>query len=921
MSTAEIIDDPRTGRPNLPPVIAVDVPDIVLDLWNLTREEAEEFYVEAFQQDAHESNHETLRWLARNDRYFLLTVVLHREDVRRDWLYERCREVEADPNFRVDLWAREHYKLGMLDEPVPTPTGWALHGDLEPGDAVLGPDGKPCTVIARTEVFERPPQYRITFDDGFSIVTGDDHLWDVERRTRKRIPMAYNTDGPKRQYRETVTISTAEIATYSHKADKRLAVRVNDALELPQMQVPADPYTLGMWLGDGTTANDQITCGDPEVFTYIEDAGYTLSEDKTPHRNAEYRKVFGLRAQIIEAGAYDKDAGKKRFPQKYLRGSINQRMAMLQGLMDSDGHCNTRGTATFVNTNDDLVDGFCELAHTLGLKPRRRRHIGKYKGEPYPYWQVSFQAYKDFPPFRIPRKLDRCKDGARPNPRRYIVSCARVIDPKPGSCIQVDRPDGLYLIGRNMVTTHNSTIITFAGIIQEILRNPEITVGIFAHNRPAAKAFLRQIKEEFESNDFMKDLFPDICYSDPKKQAQKWSVDDGIILKRTSNPKEGTVEAWGLVDGMPTGKHFKLLCYDDVVTEKSVTTPEMIKKTTEMFELSDNLGSDGGHVWMIGTRYHFADTYGIILKRGLYKERRYAATHNGDFDGDPVFFSQDYWDRKVATQSRPILAAQHLLNPLAGSESTFDVRWLSFYDVRPRRLIVYILCDPSKGRTTSSDNTAVSVIGIDVGGNRYLLDGWRHRMGLARRWQIIRDLWKRWSKMPGIDACFIGYEQFGMQTDLEYFEERMEFEKVWFPITEVKWPRQGPKAKTQRIERLEPDFRMRRFYLPHVINIDEEGGTDKYDPSTTKAAIKAKQANEEWRIARNLYKKDEDGKLYDLMAGFLEEYMFFPFAPRDDFLDAMSRLYDMDPVKPVGRPVGDMIADGELVPEVFVDGI
>lgn len=576
MSAAEELPDPRDGRPNLPAVIAVDVPDIVLDLWNMTREEAEAFYVEAFDQDARETNHQTLRWLARNDRYFLLTVVLHRADARRDWLYDRCREVEADPNDHIDLWAREHYK---------------------------------------------------------------------------------------------------------------------------------------------------------------------------------------------------------------------------------------------------------------------------------------------------------------------------------------------------------STIITFAGIIQEILKDPEVTVGIFAHNRPAAKAFLRQIKEEFENNDFLITLFPDICYPDPRKQAPKWSVDDGIIVKRKGNPKESTVEAWGLVDGMPTGKHFKKLVYDDVVTEKSVTGPDMIKKTTEMFELSDNLGSDGGTVWMIGTRYHFADTYGVILGRGLFKERRHAATDNGDFDGKPIFFSQEYWNRKVSTQSRPILAAQHLLNPLAGSEATFDVRWLKFYNVRPRRLMVYILVDPSKGSNATSDNTAIAVIGIDTGGNKYLLDGWRHQMGLARRWQIVRDQWRRWTQMTGIDGVFIGYERYGMQTDLEYFEERMEHEKISFPITEVSWPREGPKSKISRIERCEPDFRMQRFLLPHVINIDDEGNVTKFDPSITKEAREARERNEPWRIARPLYKKDENDQLYDLMSGFLEEYMFFPFAPRDDFLDAISRVYDMDPVKPVGVPVTEMFREGMLAPQVFVDGI
>ena len=79
------------------------------------------------------------------------------------------------------------------------------------------------------------------------------------------------------------------------------------------------------------------------------------------------------------------------------------------------------------------------------------------------------------------------------------------------------------------------------------------------------------------------------------------------MVKRKGNPKESTLEAWGLVDGQPTSAHFGLRVYDDVVAPESVTTPEQINKTTEAWELSDNLGTIGGRKWHVGTRYHFGD--------------------------------------------------------------------------------------------------------------------------------------------------------------------------------------------------------------------------------------------------------------------------------------------------------------------------
>jgi hypothetical protein len=106
---------------------------------------------------------------------------------------------------------------------------------------------------------------------------------------------------------------------------------------------------------------------------------------------------------------------------------------------------------------------------------------------------------------------------------------------------------------------YKSTIITFGLTIQDILNDPETTIGIFSHTRPIAKGFLRQIKREFEANELLKSLFPDVLWTSPSKEAPKWSEDDGIVVKRKSNPKESTIEAWGLVDGQPTSKHYRTL--------------------------------------------------------------------------------------------------------------------------------------------------------------------------------------------------------------------------------------------------------------------------------------------------------------------------------------------------------------------------
>lgn len=470
---------------------------------------------------------------------------------------------------------------------------------------------------------------------------------------------------------------------------------------------------------------------------------------------------------------------------------------------------------------------------------------------------------------------------------------------------------------------YKSTIITFAMTIQDILLDPEITVGIFSHTRPVAKKFLQQIKNEFEQNQLLKALYPDVLWADPRREASKWSEDDGIIVRRKSNPKESTVEAWGLVDGQPTGRHYKLRVYDDVVTRESVSTPEQIEKTTSAWELSDNLGSRGGVARYIGTRYALYDTYSVMLKREAVTPRIYAATHNGRMDGRPVYLTDQEWERKLRTTSRSMIASQQLQNPMADETAMFKTEWLRQYEVRPRTLNVYILCDPSRGRSNDSDNTAMAVIGVSVSGAKYLLDGFCHRMSLTQRWINLRNLYKKWSKTRGAQHVGVGYERYGMQTDDEYFKERQQREDLFFNIEELAYPRDGTNSKRERVERLEPDFRNSRFYLPLPVYYDGKPsvweidtyvnrvtgersptwGDILYHPvqRLTKQQVEVVEAGSPDLVARAIKCVDQDGKVYDLTLRFIEEYSYFPFGQHKDLIDATSRIYDMGMVVPMAE--------------------
>ena len=352
-----------------------------------------------------------------------------------------------------DLAARLEGKALALETLVPTPAGWKTMGELAVGDEVFDENGFPCRVVAATEVMLGRPCREVELSDGSLFIADAAHQWVTTSKQERR-------PGRPRTTSIRTTDELARTLTYGDEFSHQIALA--GAARYPTAELPMDPYVLGYWLGDGTTTKGEITvgAGDEEVLTSFEAAGYTVG-GAARHPGHEHRR--GVSGQFGANGSLSSDLramgllGNKRVPQEYLTAAIPQRLALLQGLMDSDGYVDEFGRCEFVNMREDISWAVHELAASLGLRPTRRKKRAMLNGIDHgPAYQVKFTPRR-IPVFRLARKLARMKTDERGHQHRSIRA-VRPVPTVPVRCIQVSAASGMFLIGDSYVPTHNSSL-------------------------------------------------------------------------------------------------------------------------------------------------------------------------------------------------------------------------------------------------------------------------------------------------------------------------------------------------------------------------------------------------------------------------------------------------------------------------------
>lgn len=356
---------------------------------------------------------------------------------------------------------RQTGKAQPLSSKIKTPDGWTYMRDIRVGDMVTAPDG---TATKVTGVFPQGKKviYRVTFEDGRSAECCDEHLWKVYNRywspedTRWRIVPLSEIRKRLKERPNTEAGLFIPLVKENDKAD---------------IELPLDPYLVGALLGDGGLMNGTVNFTSADQFI-IDEITHLLPENveivyasKYDYRICDRSTIPGQRSKFLstlrDMGMLGKYSYEKRIPTKYLEASATQRLALLQGLMDTDGTVDKSGSSSFCTTSQELANEVQYLVRSLGGICKMRTKVPTYThngekrtGRLAYILRIRIDNPKSL--FRLPRKKARISDNYKSAGKLFlgIKSVTRVRETN-AQCIQVSHPDHLYITD-DFTVTHNT---------------------------------------------------------------------------------------------------------------------------------------------------------------------------------------------------------------------------------------------------------------------------------------------------------------------------------------------------------------------------------------------------------------------------------------------------------------------------------
>lgn len=377
-------------------------------------------------------------------------------------------EYTPDKKTQVILGTNGSGKAQPLNVKVKVPQGWSRMGDLKIGSEVIAKDG---TTTKVTEISPQgiKPVFKITFADGRSTRATGDHLWKIY--CARKYPIAP----------EVVTTDEIILRLAGKRMESLIWIDLPDAEDSPHIDLPVDPYVMGVILGDGSLSSS-ITVTHPDEQIRLE-VNNRLKDNVSaiPYSVSDPNKCMmygitnndGIRKgpksnyvlnYIRSVGLKGCRSHEKFIPPEYLNASREQRLELLQGLMDTDGYIGPQGTSSYCTTSEKLAKDVIYLVRSLGglakisFKHPFYRHEGERK-EGKKAYNVNIRYKKPSELFKLAKKKARANDSNQyAKTLRLRVVSIEAVKPEACQCIAIDHPEKLYVTD-DFIVTHNSSLL------------------------------------------------------------------------------------------------------------------------------------------------------------------------------------------------------------------------------------------------------------------------------------------------------------------------------------------------------------------------------------------------------------------------------------------------------------------------------
>jgi predicted phage terminase large subunit-like protein len=534
-------------------------------------------------------------------------------------LYWVMKKIERKESPRVMLFLPPRFGKICIDSlgVYTYNRGLTTHGDLKVNDLVQHPSGKPTRVMG---IFNRGLcDHEVEISNGEKIQCHGNHEWTVYDRGNKKwktVEAKWFLENTNRGTPRRLT--SGVIGKRGGRYMFQLPLVEGPVQMAESMEQSLDPYFLGVWLGDGSKSAPVI-CFDPRKRQHIdkiEAKGMKPNKLWRHSSNPSYRNVSyvsfshqGVLQDLRDVGI----AGNKHIPECYLNASVDQRLELLAGLIDSDGTVDVKGRVSFVNTNKELIDGYMELCNGLNLRPymsniaEPRMTSSGIQGRKVVY-TVGFQPptleYCPAIPTVVKKIIRLVK------PRRHSVAAVRQLDADSlgesdyGHCIQVEASDGLYLVGKSLIPTHNSELASVQLPAWTLGHHPEWEIINASYSTALPLKFSKRIRRTLDSAEYQA-IFIDTVIQTDSRAADDWTTTE-----------EGGFRASGVGAGI-TGRGAHLFIIDDIIKDYISSRSETILDSHEDWYDSTAYTrlAPGAGMLLIMTRWSWADLAGRLLDR------------------------------------------------------------------------------------------------------------------------------------------------------------------------------------------------------------------------------------------------------------------------------------------------------------------